>query len=185
MANVLLGILNLLFIGRSHFDEVLRYRDRDDVVFAWYGHTTLMDGVYGVVQCMRHRPFKLIVKKKHKNKIPARAHAYVHFVDTTKQRNFDTLPDDLDCPLLFAIEGSRKRKDHIHSGFYHYAKAKKCKIVFLTYDIGKFRMFASDEYDPAVLSKTEILEKLRTFVEKRRPLVVHPSKCSRIAWREE
>jgi len=67
------------------------------------------------------------------------------------------------CYLWLGISGTRKKTDHISSGFYFIAREARVPIVFGALDYRTKQMICSEMYSAEELTKDEILEKARAF----------------------
>ena len=72
------------------------------------------------------------------------------------------------CWLWLWISGTRKKSDHVSSGFYFIAKSAGVPIVFGSLDYRSKKMIASEPYDPSKFSKEEILEKYIEWAGKHK-----------------
>ena len=94
----------------------------------------------------------------------------------------------LDCCWLWLwISGTRKKTDHISSGFYFIAREAKVPIIFGALDYRTKQMVCSELYDAEVLTKDEILEKARAFSKQHdlKGAGYVPGNYSELNWREK
>lgn len=158
--------------------DLSEMKKRENTVFAMYGHTSWFDSIVGLSMLLnKSLKTKVIVKQSYENILPSIIKKKVIFVQPGSHKPIDTITEKYS--VGFEIEGTRAKKDHIHKGFYYYAKKNNMNITLCAFDFKKRKVYCED-VDPEKTSISETLEILKSFISTKKlsDISMYPSYCS-------
>jgi hypothetical protein len=149
------------------------------VIVAVYGHTYFFDVLYGLSSFFQIDNFKGLAKKKYKYLYPFFLWKYIHFIEssTTKLK--------LNNHLALMIEGTRSKKEKLHTGFIHLAKNNEADICYVCVNLRTNKVLCSDIVKYETIKNCEnfniLLEPLKELVfNKENKIAVYPEYLSSI-----
>jgi hypothetical protein len=160
----------------SYLELCEKYSKKDrPLIMAFYGHTSYLDGIillYNIIFRMKEYRILTMIAKHYQSKIPSFIHKYCFFVETQKKTNQSASSNtklNNGSVLNIAIEGTRKYKDHLHSGYYYIAKNNSADLVYIIIDFRNRRPYFSSiiEYEQMDgMDNDRLLQPLKDLTEK-------------------
>ena len=165
-----MGVLCILLTDTSSLTDV------SNCVIAYYGHTSIFDGVMALY-ISRMLRCKILVADHHKAKVPSLLRDNIIFV---RKDGTNIFPVAEQGNVGFAIEGTRKYRPYVHQGFYHYAAREKKNIVFMFVNYRTLTIECSQEIHPNEVTVVDALDILKNFVGNK-TFAIFPQSCGKIA----